>query len=222
MRTSDHTGRACSSDRRRTGRVVVSGRSRRRRSRVRRQGPRAGPGVGAGPRPTAPANNASNPATRGAVGVQAGTYVLNVFDGDHDATYAQRVRRCVFRLSADRRRRVERRQLKPAVAVRGSASVRCRPGRRRARRHGQPNVPRLAPRAGSKTRSPIGSWPCYVGGRAPSRDAPTSPPPASLSLRVRVACGGKPSALRHPAPRHPNRAAPEPARASRNRRRRIS
>jgi hypothetical protein len=25
--------------------------------------------------------------------------VLNVFDGEHDATYAQRVRRCVFRLS---------------------------------------------------------------------------------------------------------------------------
>ncbi|HEY6593607.1 MAG TPA: hypothetical protein VI011_05795 [Asanoa sp.] len=46
-------------------------------------------------RPAAPANNASNSATRGAVGVQAGTYVLNVFDGDHDATYAQRVRRCV-------------------------------------------------------------------------------------------------------------------------------
>ena len=56
----------------------------------------------------------------GAVGVQAGKDVLNVFDGEHDATYAQRVRRCVFRLSADRRRRVELRQLKPAVAVRDS------------------------------------------------------------------------------------------------------
>jgi hypothetical protein len=55
----------------------------------------------------------------GAVGVQARKDVINVFDGEHNATYAQRVRRCVFRLGADRRRRVELRQLKPAVAVRG-------------------------------------------------------------------------------------------------------
>jgi hypothetical protein len=51
------------------------------------------------------------------MGMQAGEDVLDVFYGEHDATYAQRVRRCV-RLSADRRRRVELRQLKPAVTVR--------------------------------------------------------------------------------------------------------
>jgi hypothetical protein len=51
------------------------------------------------------------------MGVQAGKDVLDVFDGEHDATYAQRVRRCVFRLSADRRRPGELRQLKPAGAV---------------------------------------------------------------------------------------------------------
>src|SRR5207244_4157666 len=55
----------------------------------------------------------------GAMGVQAGKDVLDVFDGEHDATYAQRVRGCVLRLSADLRRPVELRQLKPAVAVRG-------------------------------------------------------------------------------------------------------
>jgi hypothetical protein len=48
-----------------------------------------------------------------------GKDVLDVFDGEHDATYAQRVRRCVLGLGADRRRRVELHQLKPAVAVRG-------------------------------------------------------------------------------------------------------
>jgi hypothetical protein len=41
------------------------------------------------------------------VSVQAGKDVLKVFDGERDATYAQRVRRCVFRFSADHRRRVE-------------------------------------------------------------------------------------------------------------------
>jgi len=39
--------------------------------------------------------------------------------GEHDATYTQHVRRCVCRLSAGRRRRVELRQLESAVAVRG-------------------------------------------------------------------------------------------------------
>ena len=54
----------------------------------------------------------------GAVGVQAGKDVLDVVDGEHDATYAQRVRRCV-RLGGGGRRGVELRQLKLAVAVRG-------------------------------------------------------------------------------------------------------
>jgi hypothetical protein len=48
---------------------------------------------------------------------KAGEDVLNVFDGEHDATYAQCVRRCAFRLSANRRRRAEPHQLEPAVAV---------------------------------------------------------------------------------------------------------
>src|SRR5438093_702089 len=50
----------------------------------------------------------------GAVGAQAGKDVLDVIDGEHDATYAQRVRRCVFRLSSDRRRQWERAQSQPA------------------------------------------------------------------------------------------------------------
>src|SRR5205085_5816879 len=54
----------------------------------------------------------------GAMGAQAGKDVLDVFDGEHDVTYAQRIRRCVFRLSADGRLPVELCQLKPAVAVR--------------------------------------------------------------------------------------------------------
>src|ERR1700683_5181085 len=53
----------------------------------------------------------------GAMSVQAGEDVLDSFDGEHNAPYAQRVRRCV-RLSADRRRGVEFCQLKPALAVR--------------------------------------------------------------------------------------------------------
>src|SRR5947208_17088545 len=55
----------------------------------------------------------------GAVGAQAAKDVLNVVDGEHDATDAQRVHRCVFWLSPDRRWRVELVQLKPPVAVRG-------------------------------------------------------------------------------------------------------
>jgi len=41
----------------------------------------------------------------------------SVFDGEHNATYAEHVRRFVFRVSAGRRRPVGLRQLKPAVAV---------------------------------------------------------------------------------------------------------
>src|SRR5204862_2460118 len=55
----------------------------------------------------------------GTVSAQAPKDVLNVVDGEHDATYAQRVHRCVFRLCGDRRRIVELRQLEPAMAVRG-------------------------------------------------------------------------------------------------------
>src|SRR5215831_17440847 len=55
----------------------------------------------------------------GAVGAQPGKDVPDVVDGEHDAPYAQRVRRRVFRPGADRRRRAESRQLKPAVAIRG-------------------------------------------------------------------------------------------------------
>src|SRR5947208_10986341 len=55
----------------------------------------------------------------GTVAAQAGNNVVDVVDSEHDAAYAQRVRRRAFRLGSDRRRRVELRQLKPAVAVRG-------------------------------------------------------------------------------------------------------
>jgi len=51
---------------------------------------------------------------------QAGNDVVDVIDGEHDAAYAQRVRRRALRLGSDRRRRVELRQLNPAVAVRSS------------------------------------------------------------------------------------------------------
>jgi hypothetical protein len=44
--------------------------------------------------------------------------VVDVVDSEHDAAYAQRVRRRACRLGSDRRRRVELRQLEPAVAVR--------------------------------------------------------------------------------------------------------
>src|SRR5215211_2756803 len=55
----------------------------------------------------------------GTVAAQAGNDVVDVVDSEHDAADAQRVRRRVFRVGSDRRRRVELRQLKPAVAVRG-------------------------------------------------------------------------------------------------------
>src|SRR5438270_3706631 len=55
----------------------------------------------------------------GTVAAQAGNDVVDVVGSEHDATYAQRVRRRAFRLGSDRRRRVELRQLNPAVAVRG-------------------------------------------------------------------------------------------------------
>src|SRR3954463_4621980 len=55
----------------------------------------------------------------GTVAAQAGNDVVDVVDSEHDAAYPQRVRRRVFRLGSDRRRRVELRQLNPAVAVRG-------------------------------------------------------------------------------------------------------
>src|SRR5437762_8526759 len=55
----------------------------------------------------------------GTVAAQAGNDVVDVVDSEHDAAYAQRVRRRAFRLGSDRRRRVELRQLKPAVAVGG-------------------------------------------------------------------------------------------------------
>src|SRR5262245_28534489 len=53
-----------------------------------------------------------------AMGAQAREDILNVVDGEHDATYAQRVHWCVLRFSSDRRRRVKLVQLKPTVAVR--------------------------------------------------------------------------------------------------------
>src|SRR3954447_2874746 len=54
----------------------------------------------------------------GTVAAQALDDVVDVVDAEHDAAYAQRVRRRVFRLGSDRRRRVELRQLDPAMAVR--------------------------------------------------------------------------------------------------------
>src|SRR5262245_6033682 len=55
----------------------------------------------------------------GAVGPQAGEDLVDVVDGEHDATNAQRVHRCVFWISPDRRWRVELIQLKSPMAVRG-------------------------------------------------------------------------------------------------------
>src|SRR3954447_15360195 len=55
----------------------------------------------------------------GTVRAQAVNDVVDVLDGEHDAAYAQRVRRRAFRLGSDRRRRVELRQLNTAVAIRG-------------------------------------------------------------------------------------------------------
>src|SRR4051812_28640177 len=54
-----------------------------------------------------------------AVAAQAGNDVVDVVDREHDAADAQRVRRRTFRFGSDRRRRVELRQLNPAVAVWG-------------------------------------------------------------------------------------------------------
>src|ERR671911_657336 len=53
------------------------------------------------------------------VAAQARNDVVDVVDSEHDAAYAQRVRRREFRLGSDRRRRVKPRQLDPAVTVRG-------------------------------------------------------------------------------------------------------
>src|SRR3954464_13341279 len=47
----------------------------------------------------------------GTVAAQAGNDVVDVVDSEHDAAYAQRVRRRGFRLGSDRRRRVELAQL---------------------------------------------------------------------------------------------------------------
>jgi hypothetical protein len=52
------------------------------------------------------------------VAAQVGNDIVDVVDSEHDAAYAQRVRRRAFRLGSDRWRRVELRQLNPAVAVR--------------------------------------------------------------------------------------------------------
>src|SRR4029078_7958105 len=54
----------------------------------------------------------------GTVEAQPGGAVVDVRDSEHDAAYAQRVRRRAFRLGSHRRRRVEHRQLESAVAVR--------------------------------------------------------------------------------------------------------
>src|SRR4051794_12621637 len=56
----------------------------------------------------------------GTVAAQAGDYVVDVVDREHDAAYAQRVRRRAFRPGSDRRRCVELRQLNPVVAVGGT------------------------------------------------------------------------------------------------------
>ena len=51
------------------------------------------------------------------MGAQPGKDVLNIFDGEHDATYAQRVRRSVFALNVGRLWPAEFRQFKAPVAV---------------------------------------------------------------------------------------------------------
>ncbi len=55
-----------------------------------------------------------------AMGAHAREDVLDVVDGEHDATYAQRVHWRVLRRSSDRFGRVERIQLDPSVAVRSA------------------------------------------------------------------------------------------------------
>src|SRR5690606_19150308 len=56
----------------------------------------------------------------GAVVAQAGDDVVDVLDGEHYATYTERVRWRIFWLGLDRRRGVESRQLHFVVAVRGT------------------------------------------------------------------------------------------------------
>src|SRR5689334_6076459 len=55
----------------------------------------------------------------GAMGAQSSDDIVHVLDGEHDATDAQRVRRSVPRLGADRGRSLELHQLEPPVSVRG-------------------------------------------------------------------------------------------------------
>jgi hypothetical protein len=55
----------------------------------------------------------------GTTSAQAGNDILDVVNGEHDATYSERVRGCVLRFTADRGRPLELHQLKPAVSVRG-------------------------------------------------------------------------------------------------------
>jgi hypothetical protein len=55
----------------------------------------------------------------GSMLLQPANDVVDVVDGEHDATDAQRVRRCVCRLRVDSRWPMELHQLEPAVAVRG-------------------------------------------------------------------------------------------------------
>src|SRR5215470_3259614 len=50
---------------------------------------------------------------------QAREHIIDVVDGEHDATYAQRVHRRVLRFRSDHRGRVELVQLEPTVAVWG-------------------------------------------------------------------------------------------------------
>ncbi len=54
-----------------------------------------------------------------AMGAQALDDVLDVLDGEHDATYAEGIRWCVLRLNSNRCRRVKLAQLNLTVAVRG-------------------------------------------------------------------------------------------------------
>src|SRR5215216_6429252 len=56
----------------------------------------------------------------GTVAAQAGNDVVDVVDSEHDAAYAQRVRRRAFRLGSDRRRRGALRALAAAVPAGGA------------------------------------------------------------------------------------------------------
>src|SRR5207244_12552918 len=53
----------------------------------------------------------------GAVAAQAGYDVVDVVDSEHDAAYAQRVRRRVFRVGFNRQRPLDVRQCQPSAAV---------------------------------------------------------------------------------------------------------